>query len=127
MIEKFESIVAALTQPKTGKETFSVLDPGQIFNKDPKDDAAVAQALNAAFLLSLSGTTHPSSESAERYLVHLADSDRWAEVAQFYLAGLTLVHQEIEDICQQDAQFAARLKRLSEWLSDQENTKDARA
>ena len=127
MIEQFQSIIAALTQPKTGKETFSILDPGQIFNKDPKHDAAVAQALNAAFLLSLSGTTHPSSESAERYLAQLADSDHWADVAQFYLAGLTLVHQEIEAICQQDAQFADRLKRLSEWLSNQENAKDARA
>jgi hypothetical protein len=127
MIEQFQSIIAALTQPKTGEETFSLLDPGKTFNKDPKDDAAVAQALNAAFLLSLSGTTHPSSESAERYLAQLADSDQWADVAHFYLAGLTLVHQEIQDICQQDAQFAARLKRLSEWLSNQENAKDARA
>jgi hypothetical protein len=123
MIKKFQSIVATLTQSKEGKESFSILDPGEIFGEDPKDDAGVARALNAAFLLKLSGATQSISERAERFLAHMAGSDQWADVAQFYLAGLTLVHQEIEDICKQDAQFADRLGSLSQWLSNQDNTR----
>jgi hypothetical protein len=125
MIPKFQSIIATLTQPKRGKESFSILDPGEIFSKDPKDDAGVVQALNAAFLIRLSGERHPASEGAKSFLTHMVDSDQWADVAQFYLDGLTLVHQEIEDICKRDLQFAERLGSLSDWLSNQENTKDA--
>ena len=124
MIEKFQSIIATLTQWKEGNEGSSILDPREIFGEDPKDDAAVARALNAAFLLKLSGATHSISERAERFLARMVDSDQWAEVAQFYLDGLTLVHQEIEDICKQDAQFADHLGSLSQWLSNEENTRD---
>ncbi len=122
MIENFQSVIATLIQSKEGKESLSILDPGEIFGEDPKDDAGVARALNTAFLLKLSGATHSVSERAERFLAHMLDSDQWADVAQFYLAGLTLVHQEIEDICKQDAQFADRLGSLSQWLSNQDNT-----
>jgi hypothetical protein len=125
MIETFQSIIAALTQSKKGKESFSIFDSSQIFDKGPKDDAGVVQALNAAFLINLSGDRHPASEGAERFLAHMAESAQWADVAQFYLKGLNLVHQEIEDVCKHDQQFADRLASLSEWLSNQENTKDA--
>ncbi len=126
MIEQFQSIISTLTQPREGENTFSILDPYEILDKEPKDDAGVVRALNAAFLLCLSGERHPASESAERLLTHMVDSEQWADVAQFYLAGLTLVRQEIEDVCKQDSQFADRLAGLSEWLSNQENRKDAR-
>jgi hypothetical protein len=123
MIKEFQSIIATLTQSKEGKEGLSFLDPGEIFGEDPKDEAGVARALNAAFLLKLSGATRSISERAERFLAHMVDSGQWADVAQFYLAGLTLVRQEIEDICKQDAQFADRLGSLSQWLTNQDNTR----
>jgi hypothetical protein len=124
MIEQFQSIISTLIQPREGEKTFSILDDREIFDKDPDDEAGVARALNAAFLVKLTGATHPVSKRAEQFLAHMADSDPWAAIAQFYLDGLTLVHQEIEDICKQDAQFADRLGSLSDWLSNQENTKD---
>jgi hypothetical protein len=125
MIEQFQSIISTLTHPGRGQNTFSIVDPYKILEKEPKDDAGVARALNAAFLLRLSGESHPASEGAERLLSHMIDSAPWADVAQFYLAGLNLVHQEIEDVYKQDPQFADRLASLSEWLSNQENRKDA--
>jgi hypothetical protein len=125
MIEQFQSIISALIQPKKVENTFSILNDSRIFDRDLVDEADVAGALNAAFLFKLCGATHPLSKRAERFFVHMADSEPWAAVTQFYIDGLTLVIQEIEDICKQDAQFAARLGSLSQWLSNQENTKDA--
>lgn len=125
MIEQFQSIISALIQPRNGENTFSILGDREIFDKHPDDEAGVARALNAAFFVKLTGATHSLSERAERFLAHMTDSDPWAALAQFYLDGLTLVHQEIKDICKQDAQFAHRLGSLSQWLSNQENRKDA--
>ena len=125
MIEQFQSIISALIQPRKVENTFSILDDSRIFDRDLVDEADVARALNAAFLFKLCGATHPLSKRAERFFAHMADSEPWAAVTQFYIDGLTLVIQEIEDICKQDAQFAARLGSLSQWLSNQENTKDA--
>ena len=125
MIEQFQSIISALIQPRKVENTFSILDDSRIFDRDLVDEADVARALNAAFLFKLCGATHPLSKRAERFFAHMADSEPWGAVTQFYIDGLTLVIQEIEDICKQDAQFAARLGSLSQWLSNQENTKDA--
>ena len=125
MIEQFQSIISALIQPRKVENTFSILDDSRIFDRDLVDEADVARALNAAFLFKLCGATHPLSKRAERFFAHMADSEPWGAVTQFYIDGLTLVIQEIEDICKQDAQFVARLGSLSQWLSNQENTKDA--
>jgi hypothetical protein len=127
MIEQFQSIISALIQPRKGGTTLSVFDDSGIFDKDPDDEAGVALALNAAFLVKLSGATHPLSERAERFLAHMSNSDPWAPVAQFYIDGITLVHEEIKDICKKDAQFADRLESLSQWLSTQENRKNPKS
>ena len=119
MFETLQFIIATLTRP--GKGPFSIIDSSQIFDKDPEEDEGVVQALNAAFLICLSGDRHPSSEGAERFLTRMAVSDRWADVARFYLEGLDLVHQEIDEICHRDPSFAVRLRTLSQWLSNQEN------
>ncbi|NIM97823.1 MAG: hypothetical protein GTO24_07010, partial [candidate division Zixibacteria bacterium] len=125
MIETFQSIIATLIQPRKGKDSFSIFDSSQIFDKDPKDDAGVVRALNIAFLIHLSGDGHPASADADRFLAHMAKSAQWADVARFYQEGSKLIHQEIEDVCQHDQQFADRLASLSEWLSNQQNRKDA--
>ncbi|MGD8229121.1 MAG: hypothetical protein PVI20_15200 [Desulfobacteraceae bacterium] len=125
MIEHFQSIISALIEPRKGEYTFSILDDSGIFDRDLDDEAGMAGALNAAFLFKLSGATHPLSKRAGCFLAHVADSGPWAAVAKFYSDGLTLVRQEIEHICKQDAQFADRLGTLSQWLSNQKSTKDA--
>ena len=124
MIEPFLSIISTLTQPGEGENTFSIVDPYEILDKDPNDDAGVVQALNAAFLVKLSGAMQSVSKRAERFLAHMAGSPRWADVAQFYLNGLDLVSQEMENVCKQDPDFADRLKGLLVWLSNQQKTKD---
>jgi len=124
MIKKFQSIIFRLTQPKKGKETFCIFDPTERFDEARKDYTGVGQALNAAFLITLSGDAHPASERAKRFLAHMADSPQWADVANFYMKGLNLIRQEIENVCKRDPNFVGRLKSLSQWLSNKENTKD---
>jgi hypothetical protein len=121
MIEHFESIIFKLIQPKEEKDTFSILDPAEQLDEERTDNAGIAQALNAAFLITLAGSMHPASGRAKRLLARMADSSEWADLAKFYMNGIKLVHQEIKDICKQDPSFADLLKTLSEWLSDKEN------
>ncbi|NQU04351.1 MAG: hypothetical protein HQ589_09420, partial [Syntrophaceae bacterium] len=121
MIEQFESIIFALIQPKEEKDTFPILDPAEQLDEERTDNAGIAQALNAAFLITLAGSMHPAIERAKRLLARMVGSSEWAHIAKFYMNGIKLVHQEIESVCNQDLNFADRLKTLFEWVSNKEN------
>ncbi len=120
MIKEFESIISTLLQPGEEKDTFSLFDPAKHLLQDPKDKAGTAQTLNAAFLITLAGETHPKSERARRFISRLVDSSEWQEVAKFYTKGVDLIHREIEDVCKHDPEFSDRLKTLSRWMSHKE-------
>jgi len=121
MIDLFESIIFALIEPKKDRDTFSLIDPNDYFHEEPTDGPGVTQALNAAFLIALAGSTHPASERAHQFLARMATSPEWANVATFYLHGIELIHQEIKDVCELSPQFAGRLKGLGQWMSHKEN------
>jgi len=121
MIEQFESIIFTLIQPKEEKGTFSILDPTGQLEEERTDNAGIARALNAAFLITLAGSMHPALERAERLLARMVDSSEWADTAKFYTNGIKVVHQEIETVCKQDPNFADRLKTLLAWVSNKEN------
>ena len=121
MIEQFESIIFALIQPKEEKGTFPILDPAAQLDEERTDNAGIAQALNAAFLITLAGSMHPAIERVKRLLARMVSSSEWADIAKFYTNGIKLVHQEIESACNQDLNFADRLKTLFEWVSNKEN------
>lgn len=123
MIKALESIISTLLQPKVEKDTFSVLDPIRHLDEGRADDAGVARALNAGFLILLAGDAHPASRKAKRFLARLVSSSTWAEVARFYLDGIELVHREIETVCRQNRLFGERLQALSAWMSEEENTR----
>ncbi|NVM25647.1 MAG: hypothetical protein HWN70_06980 [Desulfobacterales bacterium] len=125
MIEQFESIIFTLLRPKGDKDTFSIFDPTDQLDEERTDGAGIAQALNAAFLITLAGSMHPALVRAERLLAHMVGSSEWADIARFYLNGVKLIHQEIESVCRQDPIFKDRLKTLFEWVSDRENLKNS--
>jgi len=124
MIEQFKSIVCALIQPNREKDTFSIFDPTDQLDEERTDSAGIAQALNAAFLITLAGSMHPALEQAERLLARMVNSSEWADVAMFYLNGTRLVHQEIQRACRQDPIFKDRVRTLFEWVSNKENLKN---
>lgn len=121
MIGEFKSIISTLIQPKKEKDTFSIFDPTCQFDEERTDNIGIAQALNAAFLITLAGDMHPASERAKHFLSRMSNSSEWADVVKFYMNGTNLVHSEIESVCRHDPDFVDRLKNLSKWLSNKEN------
>ena len=120
-IKQFQNIVSNLLPPEDENAILGVIDPAEQFDEDRTDNAGVAQALNAAFLISLSGSAHPAYKRAKRLLTFMADSSEWAGVARFYLGGIELVTGEIEGVFKHDSDFSERLEALSDWVSNKEN------
>jgi len=125
MLKQFQSIISTLIQPKEEKLTSSTFDPAYQLDEKSTDNASVAQALNAAFLISLAGSMHPALERAKSFMVRMSESTKWADIAKFYMNGIYMVHQEIENMCKHDPDFADRLKTLSEWMSNKEKMDDS--
>jgi hypothetical protein len=124
MLKAFQSIVAALIEPKGGRGPFSVLDlPGQ-FRRKEGGQGNEAQTLNAAFLIALSGEDHPRARQARDLLDRAKRSRAWGPAARFYREGLARVREEILQCGGEDPDFPARLKRLAEWVSHPRNLDD---
>ena len=124
MIEQFEFIISTLIQPNEGKNAFPIFDPTEQLDEERTDQAGIAQALNAAFLIALAGSRHLAFEQARHLLDRMADSSESRSIAEFYLTGINLIHREIETICRHDPDFSNRLLALFEWLSHEENLND---
>ena len=73
MIEQFESILTALIQPNQDEKAAFLGPVGQLDDR-PADDAAMARALSAAFLITLAGSNHPAFDRANTLLAQMADS-----------------------------------------------------
>ena len=125
MIEQFEFIIAKLICPREEKETFSIFNILEQFNEECAGKADIARALNAAFLISLSGNNHPEFERANRFLSNMIDSPDWEDTVRFYLKGIELVRLEIESACRHDPNFSDRLEALYEWVSNKKNLSNA--
>ena len=111
----FGSIISHLLGSKRDNQ-LSIFDPEDQFNIKSEDDPGIAQTLNSAFLMALSRGLHPQSESAGKYLACMKESSQWGEIADFYLNGIDLVYEEINERYKRDKKFADRLKTLFHWL-----------
>jgi len=110
MKQKFESIIKYLSDSSCcGIHVSAQFRPGE------DDNAAIARNLNAAFLISLSGSTHHLYREALDYTANLASHPSWGRTAGFYNHGLELVSAEISKRCYDDAGFRVDMEALSEW------------
>ncbi|MDY6861570.1 MAG: hypothetical protein SV062_01105 [Thermodesulfobacteriota bacterium] len=121
MMEAFESILHTLVNSTKGKGALSIINSTELFDENRIDEAGIVQSLNAAFLITLSGTKHEQSENARNFLIRMTDSPEWAYIARFYLKVKDLIHEEIKTICKNDSDFAYQIERVSDWLSKKEN------
>jgi len=121
MINSFESVIQILFQSKNKENTFTIFDSTGQFNEEVSDNKDIARKLNASFLFNLVGSNHPDFEKANSFLNEMKESPEWADAAKFYLDGAHNIRREIETVCNEDSEFAQRLKSLSEWLVDKEN------
>ncbi|MCK5314364.1 MAG: hypothetical protein KAJ53_04550, partial [Anaerolineales bacterium] len=82
-------------------------------NSKLKDDASIAQAINAAFLISLTGEGNADYTKSINLLAHMAKSADWGNVARFYQNGLKLIVDEVNLTCEIYPNFADNLFNLA--------------
>ena len=118
MTSKLGSIVHALMQISGGG--------GSAFSSEP-DKENMARALNSAFLISLAGVTPRESRRARDFLESMTSSPEWGEAAAVYIAGESLLEEEITRVCRENPGFAMNFERLFEWIAHGENLADVKA
>jgi len=119
MIEEVERALCVLFEHR-----FLGVDPTEHFDPKTSNEVGIARSLNAAFLVTLTGPTHPAFGEAKQYLDHMASSSAWAQTAQFYSEGIRQVRAEIRARCERDIDFARDLKTLFAWVSTNDNLKN---
>ena len=105
MNDKFEAIIRALIS-KTGEQgPLTGLDIEEQFRPAETTPESVIRNLNAAFLISLSGRSHPLYARAGEFLKGQEKDPDSRNAAGFYEDGLTLVPDEINKRCAGDSGF----------------------
>ena len=114
MKKKFETIIKRLisngdTEPLTG------IDIAEQFRPDETTPEATFRNLNAAFLISLCGGSHPLNFEAKHFIEDLKKQHHWKEAADFYCTCMSLIIEEIEErITAIEAMVSALKERFSD-------------
>jgi hypothetical protein len=114
-MEMLRSVVLALVHPDEGPHR--IFDPAKQLREQLPGGTGIEAALNSAFLVALAGKRHPDYDTAAQLLAREEGSREWGEVARFYRLGLDLIPREIEAVCRDDPEFAARLEAAAAQLS----------
>jgi hypothetical protein len=120
-MEKFEAIIKALVGEGGKGGPITGIDIAEQFLPHQTTPEAVIRNVNAAFLISLCGLSHPYYTRAARYIEDKEKEISWSQTAAFYRKGLKLVRDEIKKRCEGDEGFAADLDRLFQWIKDPHN------
>ena len=121
MKQKFETIVKYLTGADEGGESPVGIEIPAQFRPGEEDGSAISRNLNAAFLIALSGETHPLYGRADNYLRNFEAHPSWGIIVRFYREGLGLIHSEISNRCYDDERFGKDLTGLYSWISNPGN------
>ena len=109
MQHKFETIIKHLIGTPNGIEPRTKLDISAQFSPDKTSPQDKCQNINAAFLILLSGESHPLySESKSYFSEHHTDA-----MVIYYQKVIKLIYQEIVDTCDSDT-----IDELIEAFSD---------
>ncbi|UCE70899.1 MAG: hypothetical protein JSU99_06230, partial [Nitrospiraceae bacterium] len=123
MKHKLEKIISFITGSDKSNKSPSILHIQDQFYTGEEDSAGIARNLNAAFLIALSGDTHPHYTEALNYLNRFESDPLWEQNVQFYIEGITLIHAEILNRCNDDEHFKGNFSSLYDWLTNPENIK----
>ena len=113
----FESIIDSLIRYTAEKNSYTIYDAESHFDEESTGASDSAKTLNAAFLISIAGDEHPLYAKAQEYLKNMLHTSAWKDVAEFYTQGIAMVQNEIKKTCNDDPEFADRLRTLFEWMS----------
>lgn len=118
MIEQFQSILRALYGPPEGKKPITGIDIGEQFHSEEVDPEVRLRQLNAAFLISLCGPSHPLYDHAVSSLSRRGISDSCRTAVDFYQRGRNLVTREFLRQCSIDRSFAEKVSDLRTWFRE---------
>ncbi len=124
MKEKFETIIRYIIGAEKGVQALSKINIPEQFQLGKDKSSAIARNLNAAFLIALSGKSHPIYNDALEYLKDFEAHPLWGKTVRFYKDGLELISSEIADRYYADERFEKDLTRLYSWIIDSENLKN---
>jgi hypothetical protein len=122
VIDNFTFVLDAIFGDKSKPNSFSVFDPSDQLDADLTTSSGIAQTLNAAFLIGLSGESNPEYEPALHLLQQYLAHTEWQGIASFYLDGIDLIREEVNTTYQGDNLFKSRLDRLASWIADKRNS-----
>ncbi len=119
MKQKFESVIKHIID-----STNANLDISGQFQTSEEDNSAISRNLNTAFLVMLSGESHPLYNNAKCYLDDFGSHPAWKRAVSFYKDGLKLVHAEISASCYEDEDLEQDLNDLYSWIAGPADTED---
>ncbi|MBT9439324.1 MAG: glycosyltransferase [Desulfobacterales bacterium] len=120
MRKRIERVMSYLVHASDESETLGKINIEDQFKAEDETLEGILRNVNAAFLILLVGISHPFYEEAEQYLKKMlkhGTTDIEAAIT-FYTAGLDIIRNEIIELGTIDHEFADKLKRLDDWVSD---------
>jgi len=115
MKTRFETIIRRIVDSVDGDRPLSGFAAADQFRPEEKGDEEIAQNLNAAFLIVLSGAGHSLYEQAGEYLETLKGDKGWAEIATFYADGVGRITKEISEACLADKVYNGAFDEAAQW------------
>jgi hypothetical protein len=120
MKKKFEAVISYLIS-KGEKEPLTGIDIAGQFRPEETTREATFRNLNAAFLISLCGSSHPLYFEAEHFINDLKKQPDWKGAVDFFDRCRSLINEEIEERCTKDRDFLESLDQLCLWVKDPRN------
>jgi hypothetical protein len=117
MKQKLEAVIRHIVDDKDLTE----INIPEQFCSSEDERTGSAKKMNAAFLILLSGESHPLHSQAVQYLHELKSDPALLPMVEFYLEGITRIHSEILLLCSEDAEFQKNLNSLCSWTVNPEN------
>lgn len=119
MTEEFEACIRALLRMGDGESTFAGPLRDTTLSREQEDGPETAQALNAAFLVSLAGPQHALADHAKKLLNDACASTEWNILGRFYRQAIDWIGEELLSACREHPKFMERLQCLAECLRGQ--------
>jgi hypothetical protein len=120
MKQKLEAVIRYIVDDKDLTET----NIPEQFGSSEDNRAGSAKKINAAFLILLSGESHPLHSQAVQYMHALKSDPALLPMVEFYLQGIKRINIEILHLCSEDAEFRQNLDALCLWTANPENRED---
>ncbi len=121
MKKKFENIIKHLICTNKEEEPITGIDIAEQFRPEETTREATFRNLNAAFLISLCGSSHQFYSEAEHFLKDLKKQPAWKDAIDFFSRCRSLIIEEIEERCTKDRDFRENLDQLCLWVKDPRN------